>query len=168
MAEKVTAASAIIAIHEAAEKIKCWDKFAGDALTLGINPMLPGEPGYQSPIEIITGQIKMKQEGEIMKAVLEQGITVDKGELPRALQYDRGQYEKGYRDGKADATPKWIPVTERLPNICEPVLACFDFMGGKAVKASDRYGKNGLLWAGIPVGGKVTHWMPLPEPPKGE
>lgn len=63
---------------------------------------------------------------------------------------------------------KWIPVTERLPEKCEPVLACFDFMGGKAVKASDRYGKNGLLWSGIPCGGKVTHWMELPEPPKGE
>ena len=63
---------------------------------------------------------------------------------------------------------KWIPVTERLPEKCEPVLACFDFMGGKAVQASDRYGKNGLLWSGIPCGGKVTHWMPLPEPPKGE
>jgi hypothetical protein len=63
---------------------------------------------------------------------------------------------------------KWIPVTERLPEKCEPVLACFDFMGGKVVKASDRYGKNGLLWSGIPCGGKVTHWMPLPEPPKGE
>lgn len=50
MTEKVTAASAVIAIHEAAEKIKCWDKFAGDALTLGINPMLPGEPGYRAPI----------------------------------------------------------------------------------------------------------------------
>lgn len=63
---------------------------------------------------------------------------------------------------------KWIPVAERLPEKCEPVLVCFDFMGGKAVKASDRYGKNGLLWSGIPCGGKVTHWMPLPEPPKGE
>jgi hypothetical protein len=63
---------------------------------------------------------------------------------------------------------KWISVKDRLPEKCEPVLVCFDFMGGKAVKASDRYGKNGLLWSGIPCGGKVTHWMELPEPPKGE
>jgi hypothetical protein len=68
----------------------------------------------------------------------------------------------------SETTTKWIPVTERLPEKCEPVLACFDFMGGKVVKASDRYGKNGLLWSGIPCGGKVTHWMPLPQPPKGE
>lgn len=63
---------------------------------------------------------------------------------------------------------KWIPVSERLPNICEPVLVCCDFMGGKAFRVSDRYGKNGMLWAGIPDNHKVTHWMPLPEPPKGE
>ena len=63
---------------------------------------------------------------------------------------------------------KWIPVTERLPGICESVLVCFDFMGGKAVKVSDRYGKSGLLWSGIPSDCKVTHWMPLPEPPKEE
>ena len=61
---------------------------------------------------------------------------------------------------------RWIPVTERLPNICEPVLVCFDFMGGKAVRASDRYGKNGVLWSGIPSNTNVTHWMPIPEPPK--
>jgi hypothetical protein len=31
------------------------------------------------------------------------GVDVDRGELMRALQYDRNQYEKGYADGKADA-----------------------------------------------------------------
>lgn len=61
---------------------------------------------------------------------------------------------------------KWIPVTESLPGICEPVLVCCDFMGGKAFRVSDRYGKNGMLWTGVPQSQKVTHWMPLPEPPK--
>lgn len=63
---------------------------------------------------------------------------------------------------------EWISVKDRLPNICEPVLVCCDFMGGKAFRVSGRYGKNGMLWAGIPESHKVTHWMPLPEPPKGE
>lgn len=65
-----------------------------------------------------------------------------------------------------DQFNKWIPVTERLPSICEPVLVCCDFMGGKAFRVSDRYGKNGMLWTGVPQSQKVTHWMPLPEPPK--
>ena len=57
---------------------------------------------YKSPIEIIQGQIRMEQENNIMKAVIEQGIIVDKAELLRALQYDRDQYRKGYEDGRAE------------------------------------------------------------------
>lgn len=54
---------------------------------------------YKSPIEIIQGQMRMEQENNILRAVYEQDIRVDKHELLRALQYDRGQYEKGYQDG---------------------------------------------------------------------
>lgn len=66
---------------------------------------------YESPIEIIQKDIVMKQENDIYKAILEQGIVVDKEELIRALQYDRGQYEKGFADGKAaveaDIAKQW-------------------------------------------------------------
>lgn len=58
---------------------------------------------YKSPIEIIQGQMRMEQENNILRAVMEQDIHVDKHELLRALQYDRGQYDKGFKDGKADA-----------------------------------------------------------------
>ena len=68
--------------------------------------------------------------------------------------------------GDGGTVRKWIPVTESLPGICEPVLVCCDFMGGKAFRVSDRYGKNGMLWTGVPQSQKVTHWMPLPEPAK--
>ena len=37
-------------------------------------------------------------EGEIYKAVMNVGVNVDKEELIKALQYDRGQYQKGYKD----------------------------------------------------------------------
>ena len=37
-------------------------------------------------------------EGEIYKAVMNVGVNVDKEELLKALQYDRGQYQKGYKD----------------------------------------------------------------------
>ncbi len=36
----------------------------------------------------------------VMKAVRKVGVNVDKGELIKALQYDRDQYTKGYEDGK--------------------------------------------------------------------
>ena len=62
---------------------------------------------YNSPIEFlmtdIQNQIIKQQDEEIYKAVLHYVPNVDKEELIRALQYDRGQYEKGYADGKADA-----------------------------------------------------------------
>ena len=55
--------------------------------------------GYESPINVLIGQMRMEQEGNIFKVVQEQGINVDKEELIKALQYDRNQYEKGYING---------------------------------------------------------------------
>ena len=57
---------------------------------------------YKSPIDIIYGQMETQMEGDILRAVQRYGINVDKEELIRALQYDRGQYYKGYADAKAD------------------------------------------------------------------
>ena len=53
---------------------------------------------------------------------------------------------------------RWIPVTESLPDIGIEVLVyseddgiCVDYYAGDSFGYFD-----------------VTHWMPLPEPPKGE
>ena len=65
---------------------------------------------YVSPIEKIYGEIQtqMAQEDEnmVMKAIRKVGINVDKEELIKALQYDRNQYTKGYKDGKNDVLDK--------------------------------------------------------------
>lgn len=53
---------------------------------------------YKSPIEVITEQINMQIENEVYKAVGNVGINVDREELLKALDYDRGQYTKGYKD----------------------------------------------------------------------
>lgn len=53
---------------------------------------------YQSPIDVIMGQMNISYENEICKAVQNVGVNVDKNELMKALQYDRGQYQKGYAD----------------------------------------------------------------------
>ncbi len=61
---------------------------------------------YKSPIEKIYGELQtqMVQEDEnmVMKAIRKVGVNVDKGALIKALQYDRNQYAKGYKDGKND------------------------------------------------------------------
>ena len=69
--------------------------------SIEINPVLE----YQSPINIITQDIHYEvvreQEEQILKAILEIGIDVDKDELIKALRYDRDQFEKGFNKGVA-------------------------------------------------------------------
>ena len=58
---------------------------------------------YESPIELVVSQFKSEiikqQENEVLKAVQNVGVNVNKAELIRALAYDRDQYDKGYSDG---------------------------------------------------------------------
>ncbi|MBR3445597.1 MAG: hypothetical protein IKH14_07030 [Prevotella sp.] len=57
---------------------------------------------YESPISIaerITHEIASEKDNQIYKAIAQIGVDVNKEELILALNYDRGQYEKGYHDG---------------------------------------------------------------------
>ena len=57
---------------------------------------------YDSPITLMVDQMRMevekRQEAEVIKAVQNCGVYVDKCELIKALAYDRDQYSKGYHD----------------------------------------------------------------------
>ena len=57
---------------------------------------------YKSPIELITSQYCSSIEDAIYQSVLKVGIDVDKEELLKALEYDSGQYQKGYDDRDAE------------------------------------------------------------------
>lgn len=61
---------------------------------------------YKSPIDILTNDIVTAEENAVIQAVVKCGINVDKDELVKALAYDRGQYEKGYADAKAETDPE--------------------------------------------------------------
>lgn len=86
-------------------------------------------------------------------------------------------YKKGYEKGKQDAM-KWIPVTERLPMYNVDVLVYRPAMAMKVLVSSYEgyYGEDDNEWHegwvryGKGLGGNsvITHWMPLPTPPKGE
>ena len=59
---------------------------------------------YESPIKLnfsdsITN-ILDAEEKYIVECIQNMGVDIDKDELVKALAYDRGQYEKGYEDGK--------------------------------------------------------------------
>lgn len=78
----------------------------------------------------------------------------------------------------AEKTGKWIPVSERLPEIGEIVLAYIDELGliirAKIVDTKDYRGERRIDWARVDKDPfflscyTITHWMPLPEPPKEE
>lgn len=65
--------------------------------------------------------------------------------------------------GKGVTVQKWVPVTERLPEESRYYLCYWDGHTRlcKYWRQYKRFEFNGRE-------AKVTHWMPLPEPPKGE
>ena len=87
---------------------------------------------YESPIKIdyaepIYESVIGQFDEAVMKAVQRVNISVDRDELVRALQYDRDQYEKGFRDGVASAKRQgewkhdreWLTCSVCGNTICE-------------------------------------------------
>ena len=71
------------------------------------------------------------------------------------------------QDGKdTDVPTGWIPVTERLPDTEDRVLVCCKTKKGLQT-INMAYLFNGT-WHGQGSMSGVTHWMHLPEPPKGK
>ena len=59
---------------------------------------------YDPPVEVKIDKTDYYSiENEVLNVINNASIKVDRRELFRALDYDRGQYEKGYADGRADA-----------------------------------------------------------------
>lgn len=87
---------------------------------------------------------------------------------PEHLEHYDGMDEvnKACRMGmEALERTRWIPCSERLPEICESTsyLAYIPSFG--AVDIAD-YSPDVDEWTfmGMPI--TVTHWMPMPEPPE--
>jgi hypothetical protein len=70
-----------------------------------------------------------------------------------------------------DLAPKWISVNGRLPADSKKILVV---NGHGYISISALWRKDGSKWTWIDSAGHfnhvndITHWMPLPEPPKGE
>jgi len=93
-----------------------------------------------------------------------------------------GAYLRGYRQGKEDAEPHWIPVTERLPEEkdagilkklgtskrSEYVLATVEVKGERMTVTACTYdGKWDWNMKYAFPDYKIVAWMPLPESYKG-
>ena len=60
---------------------------------------------------------------------------------------------------------KWIPVSERLPGLYENVLVCDvreQYVGAWMYYGNGDWLHDDALWDTE----DITHWMPLPEPPR--
>lgn len=140
--------------------------------------------GYQSPITLIVQEVETKIENDIITAVQKYGISVDKEELLKALNYDRDQYAKGYADAKKDYERTWIKLIDNESdslidrvtyedNLIDHnfyLIAHKDF--GTPLKAqyhSDfphfTFSVSGRGYAEFVYDGKITHYMELPELP---
>lgn len=77
-------------------------------------------------------------------------------------------FEDGYRAGLEAAQPKWISVDERLPGYNAGMHFIVSRDDGTVGKG--RFEVSNGRWYELTTEGlweiEVTHWMPLPEPPK--
>lgn len=105
-----------------------------------------------------------------------QGIEMNPADVITRIEYlqeelvDALMYCEWIKDG-IKCTAKWIPVTERLPDRMGQCVCRYVFGD------NEEYPFYQVLWYYTAVeqphfqgegtmGLRVTHWMPLPEPPK--
>lgn len=78
-----------------------------------------------------------------------------------AEEYGASPHEKdAYLAGYQAAKPQWISVKERLPDNALEVIA---ISNGKSTAFLHK-----LAYCRWVIDETITHWMPLPEAPKGE
>lgn len=124
-------------------------------------------------IKVCMAELNTQMEGDVLKVCHSYGIEVDKERLMQALTDARAFYDEGYRDGRSDAEASWISVKDRLPE--EEAFVLCSLTGRRknvtyegAPVIGTYYADEGWVleeapgWENPPV----THWMPLPEPPK--
>lgn len=80
-------------------KINNLDDFISPNQAFGKLPDMPDISGYDSPITMIASQMETKIEADTMSVIQHYGIDVNKDELIKALNYDRGQYDQGFQAG---------------------------------------------------------------------
>lgn len=91
-------------------------------------------------------------------------------EAADAIEEMQGKYflMKKTAEWLAEKVPRWIPVSERLPDVFKHVLVNIPGMSPLPTVQEAFREKNGMWYSsGFRYGAdEITHWMPLPEPPK--
>ena len=122
----------------------------------------------------------MKTPDEIKKGMECCRKAVDTLECPQECPYYKDDCDCGskpYQDCVAyiqqleAQVPRWISVEERLPEENAEVLCCCKMQKGDVYYTLGVNYRNGWSFDNDPYAEHdqtVTHWMPLPEPPKEE
>jgi hypothetical protein len=94
-------------------------------------------------------------------------------EYAKIMSFEVNGHQRGFLAGYNAAAPKWISVKEKAPEINQKVLLATNLE--KLIVSGNRLAPAGPnepwfhidtgLWCGTET---VTHWMPLPTPPKEE
>lgn len=68
----------------------------------------------------------------------------------------------------APTVDEWIKCSERLPEDGERILIYVHLASHESVQPDTRIEDGGYMYldSGYSFGKEVTHWMPIPEPPK--
>lgn len=92
----------------------------------------------------------------------------------RIYYFDKASFDEAVKAvcnaPSVDATPRWIPVEERLPENNFDVAIIIKHEGCTYLRVG-WYRASGQFWLQAGLGlieGTVTHWMPLPESPEEE
>ena len=81
---------------------------------------------------------------------------------PTSLDFEQAEYLADYLVKNGVTVQEWISVNDRLPEPKEETI-CIDTDGNMMIGTYTEWGWMFPCYFKSP-----THWMPLPEPPKGE
>ena len=131
-----------------------------DSIREKIIELLCNSPKAEPPEGVKTG-VDIYSVSKVADHLIANGVTINRGTDDTSVAYN------------LSPTNKWIPVKERLPESQKRVLAVCKsgkIFVGEFVDLGWR-----TLWrirtardSTKEITQIVTHWMPLPEPPKGD
>ena len=82
---------------------------------------------------------------------------------PTSLDFEQAAYLADYLVKNGVTVQEWISVNDRLPEENTTVIVATD----NGIVFQCLYAYDGWnLWEGNEV--NITHWQPMPQPPKGE
>ena len=126
----------------------------------------PGE-GIQMMVSCAQQDIKtIKRENESLRLKVEE-LEEKNRRLEEARENANAACAKweGLYRAELEKKGTWVSVKDRLPEDYQRVLCLFE---SGTMEVSFRASVKGFCYEGFKQTGKVTHWIPLPEPPKEE